>query len=173
MIIIWVYKSWDCDENKKHILPLFAFVWLSRKAVTVECTERPKKLNTWINRSLRSEIWVLIYLLSLSLVFYFNVQGCFLKSPLPLLYFQQDSCWSLHIWRSCEKCKWNVITQLAWLIVVFKPGFLTDMSHAMMVAMKVKVMTVMTVVISLKINFMWEDPQITGQWVAGFSLDFP
>ena len=71
LIIIWFYEiSWDHDENKNHILPLFAFVWLSRKAVTVECTERPKKLNTWINRSLRSEIWVLIFLLSLSLTYY-------------------------------------------------------------------------------------------------------
>ena len=108
LIIIWFYEiSWDHDENKNHILPLFAFVWLSRKAVTVECTERPKKLNTWINRSLRSEIWVLIFLLPLSLTFSFNVRDCFLKSPLPLLYFQQDSYWSLHIWRSCEKCKWK------------------------------------------------------------------
>ena len=57
--------------------------------------------------------------------------------------------------------------------MVFKPGFLPDMSHAMMLAMIVKVMTIMTLVIRLKINFMPEDPQITGQWVAGFSLDFP
>ena len=40
------------------------------------------------------------------------------------------------------------------------------MSHAMMVAMKVKVTTIMTVVISPKINLMWEDPWRTG-------LDFP
>ena len=57
--------------------------------------------------------------------------------------------------------------------MVFKPGLLTDMSHAMMVAIKVKVMTIMTLVIRQKINFMWEDPRITGRWVAGFNLDFP